>query len=397
MEQRDRVNENGAGIFKIPQANYEKFEAALAKLSKKAIKLGGEAFLPVPFSYEMVEIRKGEAIKVLHVLMDCTIPRIDGWEFIARIDHANGEVGNLVRALPGQIVPDYYRNTGCLCEHCNVKRFRRDTFLLRQVDTGEIKQVGSSCLKDFLGGHDPVKLAKLAELLSYANECASGYTNYVGADRRYIDLNVFLQFVSLDMRQRGFYVSRAVAKERGLETTSSRAMDMLYGSSSIYNDIDKQLTDDDRESAEAAIEWAQNLGNDGRELSDYDHNIKVLAASGFIEFRSTGYAASILQAYKRTLATVNAPRKVSDFVGEVGQKLTFEATLRHFSSKEDDRGVQFRYSFEDDNGNLFTWFTGIDLNREKGVRVKLAGKVKAFNNFNNVKSTILSHCKVENV
>ena len=204
MEQRDRVNENGAGIFKIPQANYEKFEAALAKLSKKAIKLGGEAFLPVPFSYEMVEIRKGEAIKVLHVLMDCTIPRIDGWEFIARIDHANGEVGNLVRALPGQIVPDYYRNTGCLCEHCNVKRFRRDTFLLRQVDTGEIKQVGSSCLKDFLGGHDPVKLAKLAELLSYANECASGYTNYVGADRRYIDLNVFLQFVSLDMRQRGF-------------------------------------------------------------------------------------------------------------------------------------------------------------------------------------------------
>lgn len=396
--ERDQVNENGAGIFKIPQANYEKFEAALAKLSRKAIKLGGEAFMPVPFSYEMVSVGAGQAIKVLDILLDCTIVQVNGWEFIARIDHANGDLGNIVRALPGQVIPEMYRHTGCVCEHCHVKRFRRDTFLLREVATGRIQQVGSSCLKDFLGGHDPVKLAKLAELLSYANECAHGYTNYVGGDKRYLDLAAYLEYVSFDMRDRGFYVSRAISSERNIQATSDRSLDMMLHVNE-YLDVDLKLADEDRTNANQAIEWAQALGEDGSELNDYQHNIKVLAASGFIEYRSTGYAASILSAWKRaTQVIVDAPRKTSNYVGEKGQKLNFAATLQQFSSWINDRdALQFRYSFEDKAGNLFTWFTGVDLDFDKGTKVKLTGTVKDFNDYKNVKSTILTRCRVEKV
>lgn len=393
MIERDRVNEMGAGIFKIPEANMKKFEAALEKLSRKAIKLGGEAFMPVPFNYEMVKVGNGKVIKVFDVLLDCTIPQINGWEFIGRIDHANGEVGNIVRALPNKVVPEQYRTTGCTCDHCNINRFRRDTYVLQNVETKETKQVGSSCLKDFLG-HDPVKLAKIAELLSYANECARGYTNIIGDDHRYLILAEFLQFVSMATRHQGYFVSRSLAKDKGMTCTSSAALDLMYA-----HDVDhwEQISKADEELAEKAIEWATALSESGKDLSDYEHNINVLAVSGAIEFRSCGYAASIINAYQR--ATDPRPAyvpKVSNYLGEKGKKIDLVGTFKHVSPTN-GRFPGYRYTFADDDGNLVVWFTGINLDIERGSKCHVAGKVKDHSEYNNVKSTIVSHCSVETV
>lgn len=392
MTERDRVNEMGSGIFEIPEANLTKFEAALEKLSRKAVKLGGVPFLPVVFSYKMVEIAKGQTIKVFEVLIDCTIPQIDGWEFIGRIDHANGEIGNVIRALPGREVPEKYRNTGCNCDHCGIKRFRRDTYVLQNVETGETQQVGSSCLKDFLGGHDPVKLAKMAELLSYARECARGYTNFVGGDRRYLILQEFLQYCALSMRNVGYFVSRKVANEKGMQSTDGDACNMMF---STRVDFYAQLTDAEIDLATKTIEWAAALHETKGQLNDYEHNINVLAQSGAIEFRSSGYAASMIHAYQRAHGLIVTPeRKVSNYVGEKGQKLEFTATLKQITATN-GRFPGVRYGFEDDAGNLLVWFTGADLDLDKGERYRVVGKVKDFNEYNNVKSTIVSHCKVE--
>jgi hypothetical protein len=384
----------GSGIFEIPEGNLKKFEAALEKLSRKAVKLGGDPFLPVVFSYKMVDVGRAQAVKVYEVLLDCTIPQINGWEFIGRIDHANGELGNIVRALPNKEIPEKYRHTGCKCDHCNINRFRRDTYILQNVETQETQQVGSSCLKDFLGGNDPVKLAKMAELLSYANECAKGYTNSVGEDRRYLVLNEYLQFVSMATRMQGYFVSRSMAQEKGMESTSGKALGLLHH---VHMDYSEEISARDEELAEKAIEWAAGLSESGKPMNDYEHNINVLAVSGTIEYRSCGYAASMIIAYQKAHGLLpEYVKKTSNYLGEKGAKIDLVASLKTISPTN-GRFPGVRYGFEDANGNLVVWFTGVELDVRKGQSVRLQAKVKDHNEYNNVKSTIVSHCSIETV
>ena len=54
------------------------------------------------------------------------------------------------------------------CEHCGLRRRRKATFVVVHVDSGELRQVGSGCLRDFLGGHDPDRACRQAEYLALA-------------------------------------------------------------------------------------------------------------------------------------------------------------------------------------------------------------------------------------
>lgn len=391
----------GDSIFNIPEANYKKFEAAIAKLSKKAEKLTGEGIEPVVFSYHMKDIGKGQQIKVYEVLLGHASPKLNGWEFIARVDHANKELGNIVRAIPGKAteVPEKYRNTGCLCEHCNVNRFRRDTFIVKHED-GTVKQVGRTCLKDFLGHESSEKIAKMAELLGYAAEAGRGFQNYQGDDRRYLNLETFLAHVAVVSRHVG-YVPRSKAEELGKTATADLALTNLFDQGTYHKHY--TVEDADITLAQEAIEWAQNLGEDGAELNEYQHNIKVLSSAGVIEFRSIGYAASIVGTFarekQRALHANQLPtaKYVSQYVGKEKDKIEFEGTLIKQSSYETANGAGVRIAFKDKIGNDFVWFTGNGFDIDDGAAVKVTGTVKTHNEFKGHKQTILTRCKVKAV
>ena len=383
----------GDGQFQIPEVCYPKFEAAIAKLSRKSEKLGGGEITPIVFGYEMIPGKvKGVEIKVFNVLLGGEVPTIDGWEFIAKIDHANKELGNIIRALPGKTVPERFRQGECKCEHCNINRFRRDTFVLYNAQADEHKQVGRTCLKDFLGGHDNAEaIAKMAELLSYAREVARGFVgSEQGHDRRYLNLEDYLTHVAAATRIKGYFVSKSMAAEKpGMIPTANIALDALLGSQ--YELI--ELTDEDTLQAQKAIEWAQNLEG---ELNEYQHNIKLMAASGAIEFRSATYAASILGGYLRT---VNAPyekkeRPVSNYVGTVGQLIDLVVTLK-YETETNGKFPGFMYIFQDTNGNSIKWFTTMKIKKEVGDSMKMNCKVKAHEEYKGVKGTIVSHAKIK--
>lgn len=81
-------------------------------------------------------------------------PRIshNGWDHLASIDalpsgksviNVNRDYNDIATDLPQ---PDAH-----YCEHCGQSRKRTKSFLIMKPDTGEIKQIGSSCMKAFLG------------------------------------------------------------------------------------------------------------------------------------------------------------------------------------------------------------------------------------------------------
>jgi hypothetical protein len=274
-------------LFEIPAENYAKFEAQLAKISRKAVKLLGSeyAFKPFVFSHEEREMSDGFKHRVYSVLLNAVAPTLGDWTFMARLDHSS-DTGTIVRMVPdvGALPAQYRTAKSTTCDHCNQKRFRRDTFVVRNNETGEFKQIGSTCLKDFFDGQDPYKVAKLAELLGYAVECGHGAEHCVGTDLRWVSVEDYLGHVAATIRTCG-WVSGKTAYETGKTATRSIAWDS-------YMRAD-QVTEADRAIAEEAVEWAISLRAKDT-LNDYEHNILVVAEASMIETRSLGLAASIV-------------------------------------------------------------------------------------------------------
>lgn len=312
-------------VFNIPAENIEKFEAQILKLSNRAVKLGMDPIKPFTFAYEMRKLSDGREHRVYQILLTSEPAVIDGWTFVARLDHAN-ETGTIVRCVPntGVEIPNKFYNTRTNCDHCNINRYRRDTFVVYNNETKEFKQVGSSCLKDFFG-HDPKKIAKYAEFLSYAYEVARGGEHFIGGDLRYISLEEYLQRVATACRVYGWVSGSAAYKNPDLVSTKVRAMGAFVEHSEYYTRVEP--TDADVLMAEKALEEARSI-IDPR--NDYEHNVSVIAQAEMIEPRSAGIAASIVGVYfDRQRRANSAPQDIGSFESVIGLMKNAASKLRY--------------------------------------------------------------------
>lgn len=271
-------------IYDIPEENFAKFEREIAKLSRKSERLIGSAITPVLFSHEMIESTHGIR-KVYQVYLNAESPCLAGWTFVARIDHSQ-DTGNIIRAIPnlGVDLPEYLRSVAPNCDHCGAKRRRRDTFVIRNDETGDFQQVGSTCLEDFFG-HDPYKIARLAEYLGYANEISRASEESTGLqDHRYVNSEEFMAYCAMAVRKNGWVSAKAARENFGMVSTRDAAM--------CLKNTGETPSDDDHVLAAKAAEWGQSLAENPK--SDYEHNVAVIANAAFIEKRSLGLAASIV-------------------------------------------------------------------------------------------------------
>jgi hypothetical protein len=367
--------------FDIPAAGFEWFKDQMTRIGKRAQKLTGERLFMtvVGFHFEESKDSKFFNQKIMEVFVSCPEPKLAGWEFVARIDHAN-EAGNIVRTTDVRDLPEAYRTSEPVCDHCGHKRRRRDTFVVFNEAEG-FKQVGSSCLKDFLGHGDADKWAKVAELIASLGELKhmawnKGADGSSLIDHRWIGTEMFLGLCAESILDRG-WTSRKSSKETGRDSTADDVWARMHESLPIISENARNL-------AVAARDWASEL--DG-ELSDYEHNIKVVALSEAIEPRSIGIAASIVGSYYARMKPKGAP---STFQGVKGQKLEIEVTV------DEVRTLEFSYlhKMRDGHGNRFTWFaTKPALKGFTGKTVKIRGTVKDHNEFKGSKSTVLTRVK----
>ena len=80
----------------------------------------------------------------------------------------------------------------------------------------------------------------------------------------------------------------------------------------------------------------------------------------------------------------------SDYVGDIGEKVTFEVAKMTYKLIDGPYGESILYKFTDPLGNIFIWFTGKDV--PDNVR-EISGTVKDHKEFQGVKQTILTRCK----
>lgn len=396
----DSMNDTVQRKFMVLAAKKPEFEKAMAKLAKRAAKLGCAAPTYTMAAEPIVVERdykdfdgelKKRLVEVYETTVEGTPVKYAGWIFVASLEHLS-EGETLVRSVSDKDLPERFRAAGPVCEHCNLDRKRRDTYVVMN-EAGAYKQIGKTCIADFLGHKNPEQLASAAEILADAMGWDEGYGGEYLED--IADTLEFITVVITLVRLYG-YASKKVIEERGSGiTTGAQAMQVLFpgkdrDQKKFAEETRAAITDADRNKAQAAIDWI--LGMEG-ELNDFLYNVRTVIKQGRVKSRTKGYAAALTVAYARAMDEIKerVARPVSKHVGEIGQRLIFTATIRKVIALESQWGVTHLHIMTDAEGNDLKWFGAGGLGDEDET-VTFKGTVKAHEEYKGRAQTIVSRC-----
>jgi hypothetical protein len=361
-------------------------------------------------------------------------PKFAGWKFVGTLEHTTE--GNLLRLLPNETCPEHFRTLAPYSDHSQV------TYIVAH-ENGDFKQVGSGCIKDFLGAASPQTIAKMAEnwisfqdLLEVTKGVGLGGAFYTNVERW--DIMQFLSKVCAIVRvDDGRFVSRASVNRmiekygescRVPEVTGQKAFDMQWpGNHTLLyrkEDILKYATlPEDEKMAEKAIEWAMSefggglsdtdvdaiqasiLGTQqGRQLNDFEHNLYVIAKGQSIERRTMGIAAYLIQAYRKAhnLVPEYKPKQrlTSNHIGTIKERLRgVEVTLeKRFTWNSEEFGEGVRFKMITKEGNVLVWKTynvADEKDMVEGRGYVITGTVSKHDEYHGEKQTVLQRLSVD--
>ncbi len=398
--------------YSIFEGNLERLEKKLVRIQNKCKKYGAD------FHYEVV----GEEFKEVEVTVDGKIQKqltrfiivdvegfakVNDWEFVATVDHHENR--NVIRNIIDIEIPERYWTSDCYCEHCSTVRRRKDTFLIHNTVTGEFKQVGRSCLRDFTGGYDAELVASYISMHDSLIEGEEYNPDgaFYGFFNQYRDLDNVLKMSKSIIAKMGFVASSSETAhpskfvlidfedllDRGVSKFNEYIVDA--GVFKYYEDFNND-------------EYIQNLKKyylDSEETSAYMNNMKTLFSSNYCKSKDYGYIVSAVFSYDREIekreqrALAEAKRKaeneLSEYVGNIKDKITVQVNSAVCVCCNEDGygGLSYLYKFIDFDGNVFMWSTGKDLDLD--TLITISGTVKDHKEYNGLKQTWLTRCKAE--
>jgi hypothetical protein len=399
----------------IPIGRKEFIEKNVAKLNKKAVKLGCQ-----PVTLEFSEIREielddahGHAYKafVLDATLNYEIPIINGWELICRYDGFEGPDGVVIftSKVPEKEIPLLYIDKKEIaCEHCGINRFRNHSMLMHNVETGEYKEVGSTCIKDFFG-HDPKGFMLFATYnfsdLFNGEEGESYEYNGMGYKRGCDSLTAVLTLTAACIQKFG-WVSRKTADAHSTEynpltPTSSDVQfwaDPKNWNDAKYRNDRPEVTEDHIALAAATIEYFKGVSPN----NDYLMNCHKLAEIGMVPSRMIGVACSMVEVYRKEVLRIEKKKiefKESNWVGVVGQKLIdIVVKCIYNTSVESQWGASQLYILVDGDGNRFnTFYNGRGWKMKQGDKGIMKGTVKAHDTYKGDKVTKMTRVNMTDI
>lgn len=408
------------GEFIIPAHNLETIQNKLAKLNKRAAKLGCAPITLAVGEHEDEPILEreeappykwlptGRMRRWLHVKVTGEAPKLNGWEFVAALDVLEG--GTVIRAVPGYGVPVEYRKAEPHCDHCQKVRNRRTHYLLRN-DYFQHKMVGSACIKDFLGHVSPEALVKGAEWLMSAEDLMeaaedSEWGGGGGASYGLITED-YLAWVIVAIETCG-WLSRSAARNIDKTATSDIALNFQDPKARRQmKNPPPDPTEAQRAEAAEVHEWVIALV-ERPNLSDYEHNLAVAGAGEVTRWNHSGIVASAVVAFrrerereiKRRERAVARP-KSTGYIGEVGKRLEIDATVTWLGSTESNWGTTTIVKLMDAEGRMAVWFSSRALplgpNNEvigQGTKLKLKATVKEHKDYKGEPETVITRAKI---
>lgn len=380
-------------IYKINEDLVDTLMSNISKIERKCKKYGfpfkaevvGEEIVPSPKN------KTNQYIKRILIDIEGTV-KIEGWEFIALLENCNGV--NIIKGAKDNIqIPELYK-TRHICDHCNTKRNRVSTILIRNTTTGEYKQVGRQCISDYIGKSAEQYAAYIEFVKGVQDLEYESFSDNINVSRSYFLTIDVISYAIKNIKQYGYVPT--VISFRDAETKDPTA-------TKVYSDLVDRHSDmyskEDKEEAEAVIEWAKHI--DGSDNSYY-HNIQTILSNKYISSNNLGIAVSAVPAkYKydskkaeqAALKQYKLPENIN-----IGDKITLSnVKIREAWSGDLYYGYTYLYKIISNN-SVYVWWTSKDLCLEDYPNGELTadvnGTVKQFDEHDNVPQVVLTRCKI---
>lgn len=386
--------------YDIYEGNMDRLSKKLTTISNKCAKYGCEFhFEELGETFRNVKDEdSGEIRTARFITVDVSgKAQISNWEFIATIEHSKPI--NIIRSFRPEVeIPEHFYTVDTFCEHCRTRRVRKDTYIVRNTETGEFKQVGKSCLKDFTGG---LSAEQVASYISWFDEVIKG--EYVEPGfKSYDSTEEVLQFAVESVRLYGFTKTEAYA---GADSTRDIVCEQLHRYGKYSDRIARDGFDPDHkgnaEKTKAIMAWVESLP----EQFGYISNLKATMARSYCERRDIGIICSAVASYNHEMeyqarkAVQRKQASSSQWVGNEGDRIELHnLQVRLLTSWETMYGVTYLYKFIDEQGNTLTWKTGKWLGVTDEItpdlRISLKGTIKKHSEFNHELQTELTRCTV---
>lgn len=393
------MREEGSNTFELQARWWPAVEAKLTKLQRRAEKLDQA---PITVETERF-IRKEEVPGVttdgrkvyvdrpwLRVTIDGAAPSIPGYTLVGTIVHYP-EGANVFRCAPDQEIPERYREAPPRCDHCNSRRARKDTFLLRDMD-GILTQVGRNCLKDFMPEKDAAAVAAYLDMIGRYAACLEDGEPAPHGDGapKWTSEGIldYLAAVAATVRVDG-WVSRGKARDEDITSTADRAWSVLHPSPRQQNDPrHPKVTPDDVLVAQTALTWVRDLPETDR-MDGYLANLWAVCSRDWFGPREDGLVASLVgAAYPRAMRDRAAEERrqeaaaASDHVGKLKERLRgLRVTVERIRGWEGDYGWTTLVAMRDGAGNLLVWYASGEPDvPDEGTETLLTGTVKRHGN-----------------
>lgn len=356
------------------QATLEKFHKIASRGQSKGLE-GGFKVLGIKneiYTSEGVEYQ----YKVIEV--ECEPVKFAGWEFLAVAEITQGVVftrgiGSAQEVKPSEVKVGY-------CEHCQTTRARKKYIFVKN-ESGEVKQVGSTCVKDFLGWEfAPTFLQEWAEFEQYASASAAP----AGVS------TIAVATAALAVVAKEGYKS---SSQFGYEGSTSYTVSEIFrfGAKDSYTANLKRFYE---------IEFSEEQLAKGRELiefaktfsgeSAYAENLRAAAGLEYQTSKTIGIFISAIIAKQKEVAKKTAKVYKSEQFAETGKRVEIEVTVLSSRVIENEWGSSTLWTFESGEYK-FKWFdSGYTFKAEIGESFKIKATIKGLEEYQGQFATKLS-------
>jgi ribosomal protein S17E len=387
----------------IPDYKVEKFKEHIEKLNRKAVKYN---ITPVELTF--VKEYEKHIINNLYATVhtfDMIVPKstimVEGWKVIGMVD-VSSDVPIIHTFINDEEIPEKYKTTSIKCEHCNINRKRNKVFILKNIENGEYKSVGVSCVKDFTG-HDILKnyiyldaIMDVEEFLINDAEDADYYNFNINLLK--ISVNKLIAYSIYIIDTYG-YISISDAEYKKTQSTKEIVLDTL-------KNTNINISNEYLNKANEIIHWFKDNYNTF-EHNDYITNLNTIINSGYVNNRFAGYIISLYVFYKKQIEKMSKEEEDTnyEFYGNVGDKFSVnDITIKNIIMGESSFGYYCIFIITDKNNHIFIWNTnpstasknvGDNITSHIGESYKLlTGTIKEHKVYRGKNQTVITRCKL---
>lgn len=384
--------------YLIPNNKVEKLQKIISKYQKKTtaitFTMGEEVVadgtLTILDSRSHKYYTNPIKVKCTKVFVDGSY-KINGWSFAGTIEFT--ENGNIIRLANSSFegkVPEKYRHTDKICEHCGKIRNRKDTYLIYNEEKDEFKQVGSGCLLDYTQGLNADECAKIMSCLDTFEEISNmdfGYDEFKSYDNTDFGLP----------RESVLPIVYAYVKKNGYTKgeTANAIDEIVFGTSKEAKAKRDSLELPTEEEIKAVDNYA--LAHYQDYYSDYMCNASLSWLNSFIEYRHFGFVSSFVNTYFKEVMKIETRKrdldsKNNEFVGNVGDRIIIKvAKARVLYTKNNSHKSYYAcdtevYEIIDKDGHTYKWSTTNEV--KEGDEIKAT--IKAHSEYKGLKQTIIT-------